>query len=388
MNSKQVKFIIFGLIVFIFGGICGIGASKIYSDRGVFSLGNKKLSGSEYQEFKDMKKRYEKAEKLIALIKRYYYQDVKDEDINEGIYKGIFAGLGDKYSSYMTKKEYAFYETAVAGEFEGIGVTVTENKNRQIEIINTIKDSPAEKEGLKKGDIIKKVDGKRYGELDKAVMAMRGRQGTTVQLVVLRKNKYLEFNVRRAKIVNNTVTEKILEGNIGYIEITAFENKTAEAFTGALERMEKKGVKGLIVDLRDNGGGLVNAGVGVADKLLGKGLITFTKDKYGNKQYYKSDAGKTRLPYVVLVNENTASASEIISAAIKDLGPGKIVGVRTYGKGVIQISQPVGDGSGLKLTIMQYFSPKGNVIHKKGVKPDYEVKGRQNQLKKAIQLLK
>lgn len=219
-------------------------------------------------------------------------------------------------------------------------------------------------------------------------MAMRGRQGTTVQLVVLRKNKYLEFNVRRAKIVNNTVTEKILEGNIGYIKITAFENKTAEAFTGALERMEKKGVKGLIVDLRDNGGGLVNAGVGVADKLLGKGLITFTKDKYGNKQYYKSDAGKTRLPYVVLVNENTASASEIISAAIKDLGPGKIVGVRTYGKGVIQISQPVGDGSGLKLTIMQYFSPKGNVIHKKGVKPDYEVKGRQNQLKKAIQLLK
>lgn len=388
MNSKKVKFIIFGLIVFIFGGICGIGVSKIYSDRGVFSFVNKKLSGSEYQEFKDMKKRYEKAEKLIALVKKYYYQDVKDEDINEGIYKGIFAGLGDKYSSYMTKKEYALYETAVTGEFEGIGVTVTENKNRQIEIINTIKDSPAEKEGLKKGDIIKKVDGKRYSELDKAVMAMRGRRGTTVQLVVLRKNKYLEFNVRRAKIVNNTVMEKIIEGNIGYIKITAFENKTAEAFIRALERMEKKGVKGLIVDLRDNGGGLVNAGVGVADKLLGKGLITFTKDKYGNKQYYKSDARKTRLPYVVLVNENTASASEIISAAIKDLGPGKIVGVRTYGKGVIQISQPVGDGSGLKLTIMQYFSPKGNVIHKKGVKPDYEVKGRQNQLKKAIQLLR
>ena len=164
----------------------------------------------------------------------------------------------------MTKKEYAFYETAVAGEFEGIGVTVTENKNRQIEIINTIKDSPAEKEGLKKGDIIKKVDGKRYGELDKAVMAMRGRQGTTVQLVVLRKNKYLEFNVRRAKIVNNTVTEKILEGNIGYIKITAFENKTAEAFTGALERMEKKDVKDLIVDLKDNRGSLVNTGISVA----------------------------------------------------------------------------------------------------------------------------
>lgn len=388
MKSTKTKKVIVGILIFLMGGLCGVGGLKLYQGNNPLPGGSVSMPRSEYKTLKSLESRYVKAERLIQTIKKYYYKDVDEKDINEGIYKGIFAGLGDKYSGYMTAKEYEMYETAVTGKFEGIGVNITENKKNEIEAINVIPGAPAEKAGIKKGDIIKKVDGKVYEDIDSAARAMRGKKGTKVKVTVARKGKTLDFTVTRDKIVNKTVNSKMLKNNIGYIQITAFEEETGDDFINAVKDMEKKKVKGLVIDLRDNGGGLVNSGVTVADELLGKGVVTYTKDKYGKKEYYKSESGKTKLPYVLLVNGNTASASEILSAAVKDSGEGKIIGIKTYGKGVIQVSQPLGDGSGIKLTVMQYFSPKGHTIHKKGVTPDYVIKNKDGQLNKAIELLK
>lgn len=388
MKKKKAKILCIGIIIFLLGGLCSFATLRIMQEKGSFRFGKITVSGEEYGRLKDIEKRYEKAETLIGIINKYYYTDVKAEDINEGIYRGLVAGLGDKYSAYMSKKEYSFYESSIKGEFDGVGVTITQNKKNQIEVVNTIEDSPAAKGGVRKGDIIYRVDGKHYEELDNAVMAMRGKKGSKVDLDLDRNGKHIHVTLYRAKIVNHTVSHKMLKGNIGYIQIKAFEEATDKDFKKAIEDFENKNAKGLIVDLRDNGGGLVSSGVNVADELMGKGVVTFTKDRKGKKEYYRSDSKKTDLPYVLLVNGNTASASEIISGAIKDSGEGKIVGTKTFGKGVIQISIPIGDGSGIKLTIMQYFSPKGKTIHKKGIVPDYIVNGKNNQLKKAVEILK
>lgn len=388
MKKKKAKILCIGIIIFLLGGLCSFATLRIMQEKGSFRFGKITVSGEEYGRLKDIEKRYEKAETLIGIINKYYYTDVKAEDINEGIYRGLVAGLGDKYSAYMSKKEYSFYESSIKGEFEGVGVTITQNKKNQIEVVNTIEDSPAAKGGVRKGDIIYRVDGKHYEELDNAVMAMRGKKGSKVDLDLDRNGKHIHVTLYRDKIVNHTVSHKMLKGNIGYIQIKAFEEATDKDFKKAIEDFENKNAKGLIVDLRDNGGGLVSSGVNVADELMGKGVVTFTKDRKGKKEYYRSDSKKTDLPYVLLVNGNTASASEIISGAIKDSGEGKIVGTKTFGKGVIQISIPIGDGSGIKLTIMQYFSPKGKTIHKKGIVPDYIVNGKNNQLKKAVEILK
>ena len=189
-----------------------------------------------------------------------------------------------------------------------------------------------------------------------------------------------------------SVRSEVLEGNIGYIRISSFEEKTAEDFKQHLRDLELKGVKGLVLDLRDNGGGLVEVSVEIADMLLGEGVVTYTEDREGNKNYYKSNTGATNLPYVVLVNGGTASASEIITAAIQDNEGGKIIGTTTYGKGIIQSIEKLSNGDAVKLTIMQYFSPKGNIIHKVGIKPDVEVEAlaedtTDKQLEKAIELL-
>ncbi len=361
------------------------------------------ISAREYEDYQRFKKNYGQLDALQQLIEQRYYVPVDTEKLYEGIYKGLFAGIGDPYSAYLTKREYEDLSIAASGEYEGIGVTIAPDKDGFINVVAPIDDTPAFKAGIKSEDKIIAVDGTEYNgdTIDAAAAAMRGKGGTNVTIRILRGATPLEFTLKRAKITLETVKGEMLEGNIGYIRISSFEKHTAEDFKDTLRNMELSGAKGLIVDLRDNPGGLVDVSVEIADSLLPEGIITYTEDRQGQKNYYNSDPGTTEIPYVILVNGGSASASEIVAGAIKGNGAGKIVGTTTYGKGIIQEIVELDSGDATKLTVMQYFSPDGNVIHEKGIDPDYTVEiteedltegvlTRENdkQLQKAMELLR
>ena len=377
MNIKKRSLAIIIVIVFVLGAGTGFGINRMITGTGVIS-GSSGISNDNYR----------KINELYNIIEKQYYKKPDEEKLADGMAKGLFAGLGDKYSGYMTKKEYQNYNISVMGEFEGVGITFQENKKGDYVVISTVKGSPAEKAGVKKNDILLKVDGKTYDDVDEMATAIRGKKGTEVTLTIKSNGKEKKVKLKRDTIVMDSATGKMLDNNIGYIQITAFEKNTGDEYKKEFSKLEKKNMKGLIIDLRDNGGGLVTEAVDIADTLLGKCTITYLEDRAGEKQYYRSDEDQIDIPYVILVNGNTASASEIMSAAVKDKGRGKIVGTKTYGKGVVQISDELSDGSGYKLTVMQYFSPNGKVINEKGVSPDYKVKGKEKQLEKAIELLK
>lgn len=384
MKIQKKGFIAILVIVFIAGCLVGTGIGRITFD----GRDQVTISKEEYEKAKDLEKKYAKVDELRGYIDKEYYKVPDDEAIRDALCDGLFEGLGDKYSSYMTKEEYESYETSMMGQFEGVGVTFNEDEKGRYVVLETTEGSPADKAGIKPGDVITKVDGKTFDTIDKAAAAMRGKKGTKVTVTVKRDGEEKDFKMTRDEIKMKTVDSEVLDGNIGYIKISAFEDQTDEDFEKVLDEMEKNQVKGLIIDMRNNGGGLVDSSTNIADLLLGKGTITYMEDRDGKKDYYKSDEAKTRLPYVLLVNEYSASATEILTAAVKDDGQGKIVGQKTFGKGVVQISQKLSDGSGYKLTVLQYFSPKGNVINGKGVEPDYAVKGEEKQLEKAKELLK
>lgn len=377
MKIGKKSFVALMIVIFMLGAGAGLGVSNLSM-----------LRSSTQDTEQSVNARDKKLEELYSIINRMYYKEPNQKDMEEGIYKGLFLGLGDKYSSYMTKEEYQSYETSVTGQFEGIGITFQENKKGEYVIISTVKGSPAEKAGFKPKDVILKVDGKEYDNVDKMAAAIKGRKGTQVKLTIKRKDKEKTISVIRDEIVMETVEHKMLDKKTGYIKIISFESNTARDYEKAFEDLEKKNMKSFILDLRDNGGGLVDQAVDITDTLLSKSVITYMEDRNGKRDYYRSDESCTQLPYVILVNENTASASEIMTAAVKDKGKGKIVGQKTYGKGVVQVSNSLPDGSGYKITVMQYFSPNGNRINNKGVTPDYKVKGKKQQLERAEKLLK
>lgn len=399
ITLKKRNLIILLVVVFCTGIIITAAYTQIYS----IATDQIGISVEEYEDFHRMKQDYGRLDSLVQLIEQKYYMPVDRDKLYEGIYKGLFAGIGDPYSAYLNKQEYENLMIAASGEFEGIGVTVAPDKNGYINVVAPIDDTPAFKAGIKSEDKIIAVDGVEYtGEtIDAAVAAMRGKGGTEVTIQVLRGNTTLEFTLKRAKIILQTVKSEILDGQIGYIRISSFEKHTAEDFRKALRNMELNGVKGLVIDLRDNPGGLVDVCIEIADALLPEGIITYTEDRHGQRNYFTSDPGATEIPFVVMINGGSASASEIVAAAVKDSEPGKIVGTTSYGKGIIQEIVELNNGDATKLTVMQYFSPKGNVIHENGVEPDYFVeitredftdgvllKENDKQLQKALELLK
>ncbi|MEA4987270.1 MAG: S41 family peptidase [Anaerovorax sp.] len=358
------------------------------------------ISKQDYDAYKKMEGKYAKLEQLTSYIEDNYYIPVDETQLEEGVYKGLFYGIGDPYSSYLNKEEYNELLIATTGEYSGIGVTIVPDSKGFINVIAPIDDSPAAKAGIKSGDKILKVNEKEYtaDTIDAAVSAMRGAKGSKVSITILRNGEVETFDMRRATIVTKTVKSEIKEDNIGYLRITSFEEKTAEDFAKALRDMEVKGVDGLVIDLRDNPGGLVEISVNIADMLLDSGTVTYTEDRKGEKTYYKSKEGKTSLPYVLLVNGGSASSSEILAAAIKDNHGGELVGTTTFGKGIIQEISELPNGDAMKLTVMQYFSPKGNVIHGKGIQPDVNISLEESdftdgvltndrQLQKAMELL-
>ncbi len=319
-----------------------------------------------------------KINKVKALLDRYYYKGTDQEVLLEGAVDGMTEALGDPYTGYLNAKEYEALMTDTRGTYAGIGIVVTADKeDNLITVVSPIEDTPGEKAGILPGDKIIKVDGKdvKGSELDMAVSMMKGPEGTKVTLTIIRKDEKepLEKEITRDKIVLITVKDKMLKNNIGYIRISSFDQKTYEDFLKAYNRLTKNGMKALIIDVRNNPGGLLTEVVDVADRLLPKGIIVYTEDKNKKRINWNSDSRQVQIPIAVLINEGSASASEILAGSVKDTKKGVLIGTKTFGKGVVQDVFELGDGSALKVTISEYFTPSGINIHGTGIKPDIEV---------------
>ena len=339
------------------------------------------------------------------IINKYYLGEVNDEDLKEGAIRGYIEGLGDPYTEYISKEEMQEYMQDTLGNYVGIGIYMTTNtKNGHIVVLATMKGSPAEAAGLKPGDEIIKVDDEDCTTKNSTEVSnkIKGEEGTTVKLEILRDNKTLTFEVKRENIKVNPVEGKVINDNIGYIKFTSFDETTAEDFKAKYEELAKQNIKSLIIDLRNNGGGLVDQAVAIADYFLDKGqVVIYEVDKNGNEEAEKSENDPIiKMPVVILTNENTASASEILAGSLKDYGKATIVGTTTYGKGVIQQILSFKDGSGLKITTEEYQTPNHNKINKVGIEPDEVVElpdtveneldvpeDQDTQLQKAIELL-
>lgn len=321
----------------------------------------------------------EKVEQINEIIDRYYYFDVDREKQEEALYDGIMEGLDDPYSVYYTAEEYAELQEDTSGEYVGIGAVVTKNEDMQVEIVRPIKESPAEEAGLKAGDILVQVDDTVITdqELSVVVDMIRGLEGTTAHLRIYREGEpdYLEFDVERRTVENFTVESEMLDDKVAYISVTQFNDNTAQEFEDAMEECQNQGAQAAIIDLRDNPGGLLTAVVDMCDYIMDDGVIVSTKDRAGNNIGEYRDTGKhsVDIPLVVLVNGNSASASEIFAGALQDSGKAKLVGKTTFGKGIVQSVMPLSDGTAIKITIAKYFTPNGSDIHEKGIAPDYEV---------------
>ena len=345
------------------------------------------ISKATYEEYK----KYNKMIALENMVEEDFYQKTEEDKLVTGAIKGMFSGLDDPYSQYYTKEEFENLTQQTSGSFVGIGVYISPSEeDDHITIIAPIEGSPAEKSGIKAGDKILKVDGKVVSakNSDEAVSMMKGKKGTEVELTIKRGEQILDVKVTRDKIVSKTVDEKVLEDNIGYIKITSFSEHTNKEFEKTLNTLKQSDIKGLVIDLRDNPGGLLNVCKDIADSLIGEGTIVYTKDNKGNTEYLKSDKEKLGLPIAVLTNEGSASASEILTGAIIDNKAGISVGTTTFGKGLVQSVRELKDGTGYKLTTAQYFTPSGEYINGKGIKPTIEEKDEEKQLDVALKWIK
>ncbi|PAB58110.1 S41 family peptidase [Anaeromicrobium sediminis] len=335
------------------------------------------ISRQNYEYYEDLDKTYGKMISLKNYIESEYYIPTEDKNFEDGMIKGMFSALEDPYSVYMGKKEFDDFMTHTSGTYGGIGVIMTPGKDGFITVVSPIEDTPGEKAGMKAGDKILKVNGKDVtaDKLEEAVAMIKGEAGTKVNLTVLRPDtdKTFGVDITRQNIRLKTVKSKIMDNNIGYVRISMFDEQTAKDFKTHLTRLEKENINGLVIDLRNNPGGLLGQCTEIADLLLGKGTIVYTQDRTGKKTYEKSDASKVDFPYVLLVNKGSASASEILAGAVKDTNSGVLIGTTTFGKGLVQQVKPLKDGTGFKLTTAQYFTPNGTYIHGKGIEPNIVV---------------
>lgn len=365
------------------------------------------ITKSEYDNLLKVSRKYSKNMLLEDIIKDYYLGDVDDETLMEGQLKGLFASLGDPYSVYMSKDEFTDFMEATMGVFGGIGIYVAAGEDNLITVVSPIEDTPGERAGIKPGDKIIKVNGKEFtaDKMDEAVKLMKGEPGTEVTITIRRdvngKTEIFDKTIIREEIRVKSVKSTMMEDSIGYIRITSFDELTYEDFASSLKDLQKQGMKGLVIDLRNNPGGLLDVSAKIADELMGEGTIVYTETKQKEREYLKSDKKMLGLPLVILVNEGSASASEVLSGAIQDTKVGTIVGTTTFGKGIVQRIKELSDGSGFKITVSEYFTPNGRNIHGTGITPDVvveipegvEVIGVENleedtQLQKAIEIIK
>ena len=322
-------------------------------------------------------KTVQKLNYLEELIDEEYLDEKDESSLREGLYAGLLAGLKDPYSTYYTAEQYKELNTSNEGSYVGIGAVLQKDDAGGAKIIQLYEGGPGEQAGLKKGDVIKAVDGADVTDKETSDIAamVRDSEKASVMLTIQRENeeKTRDVKVEIRDVEIQTVSHEMLSEDTGYIRISEFSEVTSDQYKKAFADLKDQGMKKLVVDLRDNPGGLLTAVCGVLRQILPEGLIVYTEDKNGKKEEEICD-GKNELdmPLAVLVNGNSASASEIFAGAVKDYGIGTIVGTTTYGKGVVQTIQPLTDGSAVKITIAKYFTPKGNDINKKGINPDVE----------------
>jgi len=384
---------------FLQGALCGALAMLLVA--GLVSCGLKMKDSGSGKDAVDGSTQ-KKVSELKELIDQNYMGDVDEKQLEEGIYKGFISGLDDPYSVYYDEEETkSLYETT-EGEYQGIGAVLSQNMNTGIiTLVQIYDDSPAMKAGLKDNDILYKVNGEEVTgvELTEVVSHIKGEKGTTVEMTVLRgaDNEEVTVTATRDTVEPQTVKDRMMDGQIGYVSVSEFDSVTYDQYQKALKDLEGQGMKGLVVDLRNNPGGNLNTVCDMLDLMLPKGLIVYTEDKDGNRQEASSDGeNQFTLPLAVLVNGNSASASEIYAGAIQDYGIGDIVGTQTYGKGVVQQIFDLKDDTCVKLTIAKYFTPKGRSINGKGITPDVEVEYEadennpeaDNQLDKAVETIK
>ncbi|AZV55372.1 S41 family peptidase [Clostridium sp. AWRP] len=314
---------------------------------------------------------------IRSQLYKYYDGPINDSTLVEGAIKGMTSSLNDPYTVFMNKKEFEDFNVQTQGNYSGVGIQVAA-KNSNIVVMDVFDNSPSKKAGIVKNDIIEKVNGTSVSgkDLDKAVSLMKGQENTEVTLTLYREKKgNFDVRVKRQKIDIDTVKGEMLQDNVGYIQVSMFDENTAKNFKDQLNKLKSQGMKSLIIDLRDNPGGVLDQCVDMVSNFVPSGkVIVSTVDKYNNRKEYKSKGGDfTNLPLTVLTNGNSASASEIFSGAIRDYKIGTLVGEKTYGKGVVQTILDTGSGTALKVTISKYYTPNGENIHKKGIKPNVEV---------------
>ncbi len=395
LQGFLITFIVMTILFLVVGGI----AALALIGSGKFNLGI--LYGKPSKSVID-KKTESKLDTLQAIIEQEYLNEYTQEDLRDGLYKGLLEGLDDPYSVYYTEEEYHELSEDSEGVFEGIGAYLSQDPDTKVvTVTRPIPDSPAEKAGVKAGDILVEVDHENVegDDLSVTVAKIRGPAGTKVNIGVRRQNRdgIVRFDIVRAKVESMTVDSKMLDNSIGYIQISEFDDVTSAQFKKAFKALEREEMRGLIIDLRDNPGGSVKTCVEIADEILPEGLIVYTEEKDGEGDKYTS-SGENFYdgPLVVLVNGNSASAAEILTGAIKDHEQGTILGTTTYGKGIVQQIIPLGDGTGVKVTIASYFTPNGTDIHGIGIEPDEELEldvdayledGTDNQLDRAVEII-
>ena len=343
---------------------------------------------------------------IKTILDKYYLNDIDEDKVDEGALKGYVAALGDPYTEYIPKDEMEDYKSNLMGNYVGVGIYMAQNtKDNTIVVLSPIKYSPAEEAGILPGDIIKKINGVEYTGADMTASAnsIKGEEGSTVTLEIQRGQEIKTFEITRKKITTNPVVSEKLDNNIGYLEVTSFDEDTAENFKAKYEELKSQGITSLIIDLRNNGGGLVEQALKIADYIVPKGkdlLVTVDKDKKEKVEKSEEDV-LIDMPIVVLVNENSASSSEILAGALKDQNEATIVGTTTYGKGVIQQLLTLRSGAGLKVTVEEYYTPNRTKINGVGIEPNEKVelpetvsnhllvqRDEDTQLQKAIEILK
>ncbi|MBQ7933898.1 MAG: S41 family peptidase [Lachnospiraceae bacterium] len=347
---------------------------------------------------------FQKLQSLEKIVRQYYYKDdVTATQLSDGIYKGLLDALGDPYSEYYTPEELEDLIESTEGIYYGIGayVSMDTDYNRP-KISSVIEGTPAEEAGLRDNDILYEVDGtSTYGlSLNETVALIKGEEFTDVLLTIIRDGKEMEVSVTRRKVETPTVKHEMLEDGMGFLQIVEFDDITVSQFSEAMTDLRAQGMKGLVLDLRANPGGSLDAVVDIAEMLLPEGMIVYTEDKYGNRREYTCDGSQQlEMPLVVLIDMNSASASEILAGAIKDYGIGTLVGTTSFGKGIVQQILPFSDGSAIKVTVSSYYTPKGYNIHGIGIEPDVTIEfdgetyysneeHYDNQLEKAKEVLK
>lgn len=375
MSKRKLAIIM--VILLLVTNIITFGATNLvtikYKDKVI-------VPAKEYDQLISSYKKYAKATGLESYIKDSFLREVDQQKLEEGQLKGMFQALEDPYSVYMTEEEFKDFSEHTKGVYGGIGVIVTPGEDNLITVVSPIEDTPGERAGLKTGDKIIKVNGEEFtaDNMDKAVQLMKGEPRTSVSITVLRKDKYgkndyIDMDIVREEIRLITVKSDMIEDNIGYIKITSFDDLTYGDFKKNLSSLMSKNIEGIILDLRSNPGGLLDVCVDIADEFLGEGIVVYTETRDGERAYEKSNKNKIDLPLIVLVNEGSASASEILAGAIKDRNRGTLIGNKTFGKGVVQRIKQLSDGSGFKLTVSEYFTPNGTSIHGVGIEPDIVV---------------